>query len=161
MLKSTFTFRALLIPFLIIVLIVVPVCIVVKNWPIDLAKISGLYIYLTVALLFTLIWLVFGELRTKIISVTIDHQYIEKKNYLGWYQKYHFKDFDGFETSILVSKGASHEYLYLVKNNRKIIKISEAYHKNYNELKNRISLHSKDLGEVQFSYIDELKEIFK
>lgn len=116
---------------------------------------------MAVLLLFTWIWLVFGELRTKVIEVTIDNNTIEKRNYLGLNQKYNFKDFDGFQTSILTSKGETFECLYLVKDSQKIIKISEAYHKNYDELKNLIGVKSKELGEIKFSYIDELKEIFK
>ena len=161
MLKSKFKFRALLIPILIIALTSVSAYIITENWPIEINELRWIEIYMTVLFLFTWVWLVFGELRTKVIEVTIDNNYIEKRNYLGFSRKYNFKDFNGFQTSILTSKGESFEYLYLVKDNRKIIKISEAYHKNYSELKNRILRNSNDLGEIKFSYIDEVKEIFK
>ncbi len=161
MLKSKFKFRALLIPILILAITFISAYIVTENWPIEIKKIRWIEIYMTVLFLFTWVWLVFGELRTKVIEVTIENNHIEKKNYLGLNQKYSFKDFNGFQTSILTSKGESFEYLYLVKNNQKIIKISEAYHKNYGELKNRIAENSKDLGEIKFSYIDEFKDMFK
>lgn len=159
--KSKFKFRALLIPILIIALTTISAYIVTENWPIKIEDIRWIDIYMAVLLLFTWIWLVFGELRTKVIEVTIDNNTIEKRNYLGLNQKYNFKDFDGFQTSILTSKGETFECLYLVKDSQKIIKISEAYHKNYDELKNLIGVKSKELGEIKFSYIDELKEIFK
>lgn len=161
MLKSKFKFRALLIPALIVAITSMSAFIVSENWPIKIEKLRWIDIYMTVLFLFTWVWLVFGELRTKVIEVTIENNSIEKKNYLGLNQKYNFKDFDGFQTSILTSKGESFEYLYLVKDSRKIIKISEAYHKNYSELKNRIGTNSKNLGEIKFSYIDELKDIYK
>ncbi|MEG2310145.1 hypothetical protein [Chryseobacterium sp.] len=161
MLKSKFKFRALLIPVLIIAITSISAYIITENWPIKIEGLRWIEIYMTVLFLFTWVWLVFGELRTKVIEVTIENNTIEKRNYLGLNQKYNFKDFDGFQTSILTSKGESFEYLYLVKDSRKIIKISEAYHKNYGELKNRIGAKSKELGEIKFSYIDELKDIFK
>jgi hypothetical protein len=76
-------------------------------------------------------------------------------------RKYDFQYFDGFQTSFVSSKAGSFEYLYLVKDTQKIIKISTAYHKNYPELKDKISLNLKDLGRIQFSYFDEYKEMFK
>jgi len=161
MLKSKFKFRALLIPVLLIAITSISAYIVTENWPIKIEELRWIEIYMAVLFLFTWIWLVFGELRTKVIKVTIENNHIKKKNYLGLNQKYNFKDFSGFQTSILTSKGESFEYLYLVKDNRKIIKISEAYHKNYGELKNRIEANLKDLGEIKFSYIDEFKDIFK
>ncbi|MFC5683828.1 hypothetical protein ACYE2N_01675 [Flavobacterium sp. MAHUQ-51] len=124
-------------------------------------QIRWIDIYMAILFFFTWIWLVFGELRTKIIQVTIQNNQIEKTNYLGLNRKFIFKDFDGYQTSILTSKGQNYEYLYFVKDDVKIIKISEAYHKNYSDLKDIISAKLKDLGEIQFSYIDELKEIFK
>ena len=80
---------------------------------------------------------------------------------MGFNKEYDFKYFDGFKTSIITSKGQQFEYLYLMKEENKIIKISETYHKNYEELKHEISKHAKDLGFENFSYLDELKEIFK
>ena len=160
MLKSKFKFRTLIIPILIVAQTSVSAYIITENWPIKVEEIRWIDIYMSIVFLFTWIWLVFGEFRTKVIEVTIENNTIEKKNYLGLNQRYNFKDFDGFQTSILTSKGDSFEYLYLIKDNRKVIKISEAYHRNYAELKNRIGTNSKDLGEIKFSYIDELKEMF-
>jgi hypothetical protein len=100
-------------------------------------------------------------LDSKYKMFTINNNQIEKKNYLGFRQKYDFRDFNGFQTSIISSKSGRFEYLYFIKDNKKIIKISEAYHKNYFDLKEKISVDLKDLGEIQFSYIDEFKEIFK
>ena len=161
MLKSKFKFRALLIPILIIALTTFSTHILIENLPMEIEQIRWIDVYMAVLFLFTWIWLVFGELRTKIIEVTIQNNQVEKKNYFGLNQVFNFKDFDGFQTSILTGKGQSFEYLYFVKGNRKIIKISEAYHKNYSDLKDRISTNLKDLGEIQFSYFDELKEVFK
>jgi hypothetical protein len=161
MIESKFKLRALLIPVLIIAFAFLSTTIINNNWPIHFDELRWIDIYMTVLFAFTITWLIFGELRTKIIMLKITNTKLEKRIFLGLNRIYDFRDFDGFHTSILTSKGESYEYLYLVKGNQKIIKISEAYHKNYDELKNRIAANSKDLGEIKFSYFDELKEILK
>lgn len=159
--KSKLKLRALLIPFLIAVFTFISVFILITNLPIKIEELRWIDIYMSSLFLFTWIWLVFGEFRTKLIEVSLNKTEIEKKNYLGLKRKYNYKDFDGYQTSSLTSKGQSFEYLYLIKNNQKIVKITEYYHKNYYDLKNEISTHLRDLGEIKFRYIDELKEIFK
>ena len=160
MIKSKFKLRALLIPFLIIATIATSIVVLKENLPTETQNIRWIDIYMSVMFLFTFVWLVFGELRTKLIIVTIKGNQVEKRNFIGLKQ-YNFKDFDGFQTSILTSKGEDFEYLYFIKNGEKIIKISDAYHKNYSELKNVISSQLKDLGKIKFSYLDELKEVIK
>jgi hypothetical protein len=161
MLKSKFKFRVLLIPILIIALTTISIFVLTESLPIKIEQIRWIDVYMGVLFLFTWIWLVFGELRTKIIEIAIFDNQVEKKNYFGLKQKFDFNYFDGFQTSILRGKGESHEYLYLVKDKRKVIKISETYHKNYFELKKRIGTDLNNLGKIEFSYLDELKEIFK
>lgn len=160
MIQSKFKLRALLIPFLIIATTGFSIFMLTKNLPLETQKIRWIEIYMSVLFLITWFWLVFGELRTKIIRITIRGNQVEKRNFLGLKQ-YNFKDFDGFQTSILSSKGEDFEYLYFIKNGEKVIKISEAYHKNYAELKNVISNQLKDLGRIKFNYFDELKEVIK
>ncbi|WP_343617446.1 hypothetical protein [Flavobacterium sp.] len=159
--KSKFKLRTLLIPFLIVMFTFISIFILIKSLPIKIEELRWIDIYMALLVVFTWIWLVFGEFRTKVIEVSLNNTEIEKKNYLGLKQKYKYKDFDGYQTSILTSKGQSFEYLYLIKNNQKIVKISEYYHKNYYDLKNEISIHLKNLGEIKLSYFDELKEIFR
>ncbi|QSW90525.1 hypothetical protein J0383_06870 [Flavobacterium endoglycinae] len=159
--KSKFKLRTLLIPFLIVMFTFISIFILIKSLPIKIEELRWIDIYMALLVVFTWIWLVFGEFRTKVIEVSLNNTEIEKKNYLGLKQKYKYKDFDGYQTSILTSKGQSFEYLYLIKNNQKIVKISEYYHKNYYDLKNEISIDLKNLGEIKLSYFDELKEIFR
>jgi hypothetical protein len=160
MIKSKFKLKALLIPLLILSITGLSIFILTKNLPMETEKIRWIDMYIAALFLFTWVWLVFGELRTKLIIVTIKGNQVEKRNFIGLKQ-YNFKDFDGFQTSILTSKGEDFEYLYFIKNGEKIIKISDAYHKNYSELKNIISSQLKDLGKIKFSYLDELKEVIK
>lgn len=111
--------------------------------------------------LFTIVWLVFGEIRTKMIIVEIEDFSISKRNFFGLRKSFSFKDFDGFQTCLITSKGDTNEYLYLMKNGEKQIVLSEVYHRNYFELKMEVGKRCAFLGEVKFSYWESFKEIFK
>lgn len=117
---------------------------------------------LILLLTFTILWLFFGEFRTKMIKVVLndDHLLIRTFGGLSTAKKYLYKDLDGFKTSILRSRAGDNEYLYLIKDNKKVGKISDFYHKNYLELKTEISSKLDDLGFEKFSYKDELKETY-
>ena len=112
-------------------------------------------------IIFTVSYLVFGELRTKYINVELNKNEIIVKRFLGLKaERYRVSEIEGWKYSLLPSRGGTYEYLYLYKNNKKQIKISEFYHKNYKQLKSEIQAQYKSLGYEKFSYLDELKEIF-
>ncbi|WP_265428439.1 hypothetical protein [Chryseobacterium sp. YIM B08800] len=117
-------------------------------------------IFVPSILILTLLFLV-GELRTKIIIVKIENNQLEVRRFFGLkIETYKFSEITGWKYSHQTSKGGTYEYLYLYKNDKKTIKISEFYHKNYFLLKNEIEIKIKYLGYEQFSFIDEFKEIF-
>jgi hypothetical protein len=97
---------------------------------------------------FIMITLIFNELRNKIISVIIINNQVIKSGYLAQEKIYYFKEFDGFQTRVVKGRFKSHESLYLVKNGRKTIALSETYHQNYHELKALIFEESK---KIEFS----------
>ncbi|MVN23470.1 hypothetical protein [Mucilaginibacter arboris] len=117
---------------------------------------------LILLLTFTLIWLFFGEFRTKMIKVELEDTFLTIRKFggLSSTKKYLYKDLNGFKTSILRSSAGNNEYLYFMQDGKKIGKISDLYHKNYLTMKKEIELKLKDLGFETFSYADELKEIF-
>lgn len=109
----------------------------------------------------TWLWIILIELRTKATSITIDKDIIRIKSFLGigFPQKFNIDELDGFVISS-VPNGVDEkfEHLYLIKNKRKIARISEFYHKNYLEIKNSISSKASFLGEERFDVMLELKE---
>lgn len=113
--------------------------------------------------LFTWLWLFFGELRTKIIKVEVHETQIIVSNYIGLGAKkaYQFSEFDGFETCLLPTRSATYEYLYLIANGKKIIKLSEYYHSNYAELKSALEKKVRNRGQQEFSLTQEIREIFE
>lgn len=123
----------------------------------------GAFLVACLFFLFVWFWIVFGEMRTKVIWVAVDESTIVIRRFIGLgpRQFYDFAEIDGFKTLILSSSSGSYEYLYLMRNGKKIIKLSEFYHSNYKDLKRELSLHKcKNLGFEVFSYTNELKEIF-
>ena len=90
-----------------------------------------------------------------------DHLLVKPFGGLATAKKYLYKDLDGFKTSILRSRGGENEYIYFIKDNKKVGKISDFYHKNYLELKKEIATKLNDLGFEKFSYKDEIKETFR
>lgn len=118
-------------------------------------------IFIPTLLIFTFSYLLFGEIRTKMITVIIENQEIIIKRYFGLKtETFKIAEINGWKYSHLTSRGGTYEYLYLIKNGKKIIKISQFYHKNYFKLKNEIQAKFKYLGYEKFSFLDELKEIF-
>lgn len=123
----------------------------------------GFFLVFTLFFIYVWIWLVFGELRTKIIYIDFAYSSFTIKRFLGLSasKSYYFDTFDGYKTSILFSQSGSYEYLYLMIGNKKIIKLSEFYHSNYKELKQFvINQNIKYLGFESYSFIKEFKEIF-
>ncbi len=121
----------------------------------------GIFVFLAF-LIFALIWIVFGELRTKVIKVRIEGGEVMVANYVGLGTKriYNLSQFDGFETALLPSRYDTYEYLYLIENGKKVVKLSQFYHSNYADLKNALTGKVRNLGQKGFSYIQEFKEIF-
>jgi hypothetical protein len=113
--------------------------------------------------LYILILLIWGELRTKVIKVYIGKDSISKKVFLGLGVKrqYQFKDINGLKTSLVFSRGGTFEYLYIIVDDKKVVKISEFYHRNYKELKRTLMIRGvKNLGNEDWSFLRETREIF-
>ena len=124
----------------------------------------------TVFNIFFIIWYLFlasfiilGELRTKCIKITLNFDYLERAGFFGFglNSRYYYSQFEGYSLSDLYSKGKAYEFLYLIKDGKKIVKISEYYHSNYFELKKFII--QKDivfLGKIKWSFFREFRENF-
>ena len=121
----------------------------------------AMFVFLT---FFFIAWnmLVFGELRINTIKVKIKDDEIVASNYLGLGLKktYSFSGFEGFIKVIKPSKYSSYEYLYLLKNGKRVICLSQFYHSNYSDLKKCIEDKVPDLGYKGFHFGREMKQLF-
>jgi hypothetical protein len=160
MLQSKFSFKSIL-PIVILIPLTTLSAIFIKDHPSLLDNNLGTMYF--VPLVFSFLWMVFGEMRTKAIKVIVDDKQVSSCSFfgLGPIKQFYFSEIEGFKTSILPSQGTSYEYLYLIINGKKVMKISEFYHKNYQELKEAIELKTKDLGYEDFNFFREVKEIFE
>lgn len=161
--KTKFTIKAFLLViltfvFLYLIIIIVPTFYTSEYYADKLFP----KIFIPTLMISTFIMLLFGELRTKFVTVELTKNDIKVKRFFGIKtDSYNFSELEGWKYSHLTSKAGTYEYLYLYKNGKKIIKISEFYHKNYFKIKNQIQADLKYLGYEKFSLLDELKEIFK
>jgi hypothetical protein len=126
---------------------------------------SSMLVILIPAALFAilaLLWLAYGEMRTKIIRITLEYDHLVIKRYygLGKPETIYYADIDGFTISILPATYAAYEYLYLMRRGKKVAKLSQFYHKNYVDLKSELQTHIKDLGIVDYNSWQEIKDIF-
>lgn len=123
--------------------------------------IGTLFICISIYLIITIFFL---ELRTKVIKVSIENDRIIKKSFLGLGlpKVYKLANITGYKISNISSKVGTYEYLYLIANSKKVVKISEFYHRNYEELKiDLIQKDIKNLGIEQWSFVRETKETFE
>jgi hypothetical protein len=95
------------------------------------------------------IWIVFGELRTKVVKVELYENEIILSRYFGIGKKevYRVPEFEKFEISLVPSKYDTYEFLSLVSNGKKVIRLSSYYHKNYADLKFALIARLKDPGQ--------------
>jgi len=115
-------------------------------------------------MLAVLAWLLLGEVRTKAITVELDADSLSVRGYygLGSKRRILYSECKGFTTSDLPTEsGQTYEYLYVMQNGKKVVKVSEFYHKNYDELKREIAKKLKYLGDKPFSMSDELMDTIR
>jgi hypothetical protein len=159
--ESKFKYGAYILVFLIVIFsAMLCLALSVYIW-VDLP--IAFYIVMNLVCILVWVWLVYGELRTKVIAVNLGFDNFKVKRYLGLgpEKTYYFNNVEGYKTSILPAYGTAYEYLYVMEGGKKVIKLSEFYHKNYAGLKDAISSAKiKNLGFENFNYALELKEIF-
>jgi hypothetical protein len=157
--ESKFKIISYFIPIFILFLIGLFINIIVNIKSAFTSIYGGLFV---VSLLFFSILMLFFEFRNKIIKVEFINNQFKINSFFGLTNTKIIDDkiIDGFYNSILETKYGSYDYIYLMSNNKKIIKISNQYHKNFKELSEEIKIRYKDLGFVNTGFISEIKDIF-
>jgi hypothetical protein len=103
------------------------------------------------------------EFRTRAHKLEIINDKIIKKEYFGLGERkvYDIHNLDGFNTSIQPSKYGSSEYIFIIKQGKRVGSISKFYHRNYDEMKSIIEQKIKNLGSKEYKFAYEYKEMFK
>lgn len=110
------------------------------------------YIIVT-GLLLLFAWFIFIELKNKVVSITIEDDVIKLAKFLGWGTQttIQMTDITGYKTSIVPREWDSTEVLYLIVNNKKVIRLSEFYHVNYYDLKHFLIKRFRNLGQEDYN----------
>ena len=118
-------------------------------------------IFVNVSLLIGLI-IVFFEIKHKVIKISFNNNYITITRYFGLFNSLILKhsEISGFHNSEVSTRYGSYDYIYLMKGDKKVAKISNQYHKNFKELKQEIENKYKDLGKINSDFFSEIKDIF-
>lgn len=110
--------------------------------------------YLVVGPFFIIIWLwlVFGELRKKTTKVILTEDLITFFDFAGITTgtTLPYSYFDSIKTSILSTRLGNYEYLYLIKEGKKIVCLSQFYHLNYSELKECLIQKAMEISNPNF-----------
>ena len=157
--KSRFNFRVYLIPFLICFflgfgIIVLAEGLLKNNFEENRSQIiQGLLFIVAFGLI------ILHQIKTKLVTIILKENSIEITDWFKKESTFKFSEITGFENRIEKGKFESFEYLYIVKNGKRIATISQTYHENYVELKSIVMQNLKNLGISKFGLISEIKEI--
>ncbi len=79
---------------------------------------------------------------------------------LGRQRIYYYAELDGYTIRLLPARYGQYEYLFINKDGKRVIRLSEFYHRNYPDLKWEISRRLKEEDHLSFSWKEELKDIW-
>lgn len=135
----------LIISLLLIILLYVFMIVLSSNLPIyGYVLITGAFI-LTASLIII-------ELKNKTVLITVENDVVRSAKFMGWGAKttIPMSDITGYKTCIVPREWESTEVLFLVSGNKKLIRLSEYYHLNYDELRHFFSTRFKNLGQERY-----------
>lgn len=112
------------------------------------------FLFVSFLMLLSGVWSILGVIKRAII-IKINDQEIILKNIFLSEKQINIKDFDGFETTTENSRYRSYEVLYLVKDKKSVIHLSEFHLSNYREIKKSIEGKINNLGYFPFSFLTD------
>ena len=122
---------------------------------------AGLLIPILYLLFAIYYWLT--EFRTRAHRVIVEPDRISVKEYFGFgnTKAFRYDEFEGFIISQQPGRFGSKDYIFLIRNGKRQICISEFYHSNYSELKEAIETKCSFLGQKEYSWGYEYKQMFR
>ena len=120
-------------------------------------------IFFPILFLTFMIYFWLTEFRTRAHKIEILNGMIIIREYFGFGKQkvFELKKLDGFNISIQPSKSGSYEYIFILQEGKRIASISEFYHSNYTEIKSSIEKKIKNLGQTEYKFKHEYKQMFK
>jgi hypothetical protein len=133
--KSQFAYKGFLFPLVALLLFGSSTKILIDNYPFDIFQLRWIDYFMTVLFTITLVWLIFFEIKRKMVYIEINESCILTKNLFQNIDKVDFTEIIGYKSRINSTRmGIFEEIILLRKDNRNII-LSEFFLKNYKDLK--------------------------
>ena len=106
------------------------------------------------------IWMLFYDIRTKIISVVFEEGVMSVKRWLGFgrEKQYLLEEITGYMTSVLRGRAGDYKIIYIISEDNKVAKISEFYHANFTEIETFITIHLKNIGKINTDIFSEVRD---
>ena len=122
---------------------------------------AGIVIPIFILIFVIYFWLT--EFRTRAHRIEIQNEKIMVWKYFGLGKKKFFKlkDLEGFNVLIQPSKSGYYEYIFILNEGNRIASISEFYHTNYITMISAIEKKIKYVGQTEYKFKNEYKEMFK
>lgn len=122
---------------------------------------AGLFLPFLYVLFVIYFWLT--EFRTRAHFVVIEEHRISLRSYFGLGSKkiFRYSDFDGFITSQQPGRLGTKEFIFLIRENRREVCISQFYHGNYKALKKGVENKVRFMGEKEYKWGYEYKQMFR
>jgi len=159
--KSKFTLLYYLLTLLIVVFVYITISLIPKLFsdP-DYDGIIFPKIFLPAIVIFTLFFLIMGELKNKCTELYLENNEVRVKRFWGLQERIiKNSEIDGWKLSHQIYNHKQREFILIIKNNKTVAIISQPYHKNYFEIKLQIADKFKYIGYEKFSYIKDFKKM--
>ena len=120
-----------------------------------------IFAFMLLVLLFTFLLTLHDTLK-KAVVVYFEGDTVALRPVYGlWFSKqFRLKEFDGYIIASHTSWRGTYEELYFMKNDKKAIRLSMHFHKNYHDLKQYLAPRMPLLGNVPISTSAEIKDVF-
>jgi hypothetical protein len=106
--------------------------------------------------------LILGEIKNKCVKVNFDGDQLEVIRFFGLSERmYNKTEIDGWKLSHQLYFNDRKEFILIMKGNETVALVSKVYHRNYGEIKNYLETHFDYLDYEGYSYLKEVKEMFK
>jgi hypothetical protein len=156
MIKSRFSFKTYLYVAMIIPTFFLPIYLFINRVETFGENYNLKFLFVSLIMLFTCFWFILGTIK-RVLWIEINSQEIRITNILFSKTKIKISTFDGFETSIETSNAGNYEVMYLIKNKKSLVHISEFHLANYKELKSSIETKMSNLGYVPSRFFSDWK----
>lgn len=156
--KSKFKIVSYFIPFFFFVFLTLFIICLIEIETAFTSIFGGLFVCFMalIVIVFT-----FLEIKNNIFKFEINSNSIVINTYFGVNKAILIENkvIIGFKTISFFSRDGKHEYLSLLIKDMKPLKISNQYHKNYNELSSEIKKKYKELESKESNILTELKDL--